>query len=128
MRRLLVLLALLSILIVPAPVAAAASRCSIDVAPSSGTPSGVYRITGTHFPVEPSGGSLEVRIDIRRLGSRDRTILFLFLVPGVTEFYVDYHEAFEGEPNEPLAAGRYRVTAETPHLRGCHAKDRFVVA
>jgi hypothetical protein len=128
MRRLFVLVALLSLLIIPAPVAGASNRCSIDVTPEVGTSTTTYRITGTDFPVLPPGRSLEVRIDIRLLGTRSGSILLLFLIPGVTEFYVDLNQAPEGEPGETLEPGRYLVRAETPHVRGCHTIDRFVVA
>jgi hypothetical protein len=129
MRRLVSAVAALALLagLAPGTVSAAARQCSIDVTPSTGGPTTIYRITGSNFPVSRDGGSVEVRIDIRRLGSREGAILFVFLVPGVTEFYVDYNTVEPGEPTTELAEGRYLVLAETAHLPGCHATDRFVV-
>lgn len=129
MRRLIALATVVAVLaLVPAPVMAARERCSIDVVPAAGGPTDTYRIIGSNFPLAPDGGSLEVRIDIHRVGSREGSILFLFLVPGGTEFYVDYNAAEPGEPSAPLAEGRYLVRADTPHVRGCHTTDRFVVS
>lgn len=127
MRRLASLFVLLVLVasLAPASVAAASpTHCSVDVSPSSGSGTDVYRISGTNIPL----GSAEVRIDIWRLGSRERSILFVSLVPGASTFYVDYNESFPGEPAEPLAAGRYRVIMQTAHGSGCRAKDLFVVA
>lgn len=58
------------------------------------------------IPSDPEGGSVEVRTDIRRVGSRDGTIIFALLVPGVTEFFVDYRQPFEGETLDPMTPGR----------------------
>jgi hypothetical protein len=130
MRRLALLLTVVAIAAVfPASVAAASDRCSINVTPASGVPTDIYRITATNVPVDPSGGSVEFRVDVRRLGTREGSIFFVHLLPGTTEFYIDLNLAAPGEPVEPLAEGRYLVTAETPHAGpGCHATDRFVVS
>ncbi len=129
MRRLTTLLATLMLLSVAgaSPVAAGRTRCSIDVTPSTGSGTTVYRISGSDFPVPPGSESLEVRIDIQRTGSREGSIIFAFLVPGVTDFYFDYNQSEAGEPTSVLTAGRYRVTATTPHLKGCRTMDRFLV-
>ncbi len=130
MRRLALVVALLLAVLVPNSVAAGSERCSLTISPSSGSPTDVYRMTVSNVPVD-AGGSVEVRIDIRRLGSREGSVIFAFLVPGATEFSVDYHELLEGEPLEPLIPGRYHVGVVTPHIRGadgCHAVGRFTVA
>lgn len=128
MRRIALLLATLALItIAPATASAATERCSIEVSPASGTSTDVYRVTATNFPVDPDGGSIEVRIDVRRLGTREGSIFFLLLVPGTTEFYLDINQVAPGEPVEPMAEGRYLVVAETAHLAGCLATDRFVV-
>ena len=129
MRRLIGLLATLTILTaMPAAVSAAESRCSIDVAPSAGGPTDLYRLTASGFPVDPNGGSVEVRIDVHRLGTREGSVYFLFLIPGTTEFYLDLNQLAPEEPVEPMVPGRYLVLAETSHLAGgCHAVDRLVV-
>lgn len=128
MRRLIPILAALLLLgAMPGAAAAAPSKCSIEVTPAAGEPTDVYRITATNFPVEPNGGSLEVRIDIKRLGTRTGSIYFLFLIPGITEFYLDLNLAAPGEPVEPIEPGRYLVLAQTAHIAGCHAVDLFVV-
>jgi hypothetical protein len=122
-----ILAAVLMLTLLPTPVAAA-ERCTIDVTPDQGSPTDVYRISVSDIPVDPNGGSVEVRIDVRRLGSREGSIFFVFLVPGVTDFFLDYNAAFPEEPPpDPLAEGRYLVSAQTPHVRGCHSTDRFVV-
>jgi hypothetical protein len=128
MRRLAwILSAALLVAVLPAPVAAA-GRCTIEVTPAQGTGTDLYRISGSNFPVDAAGGSIEVRIDVRRLGTREGSIIFAFLVPGATEFYVDYNEPLPEEPApDPLPAGRYLVIAQTPHLPGCTAVDQFVV-
>jgi hypothetical protein len=128
MRRFVLLLAVLTVLaIAPASVSAASERCSIEVSPAAGGPTDVYRVTATNFPVDPAGGSLEVRIDVRRLGTREGSIFFLFLVPGTTDFYLDINQVVPGDPVEPMQEGRYLVIAETAHLAGCHTTDGFVV-
>jgi hypothetical protein len=113
----------------PAAVGAASERCSIDVTPPSGESTDVYRLTATNVPVHPDGGSVEFRVDVHRLGTREGSIYFVFLVPGTTQFYLDLNQPAPGEPVEAMAEGRYLVTASTPHLAGgCHASDRFVVS
>ena len=64
---------------------------------------------------------------IRRVGSDERTILFVFLIPGGHRFYVDYPGSVPGEPTPPLAPGRYRVRYITPHLQGCFGVTSFRV-
>lgn len=129
MRRFAMLLAILMLLAAaPGSVAAAAERCSIEVTPAAGAPTDVYRVTASNFPVDPDGGSIEVRIDVRRLGTREGSIFFLFLVPGTTDFYLDINQVVPEEPVEPVAEGRYLVVAETAHHAGCVATDRFVVS
>ncbi len=118
MRRIALVLTLLLATLVPGSVAAASERCSMAISPSAGSPTDVYRIAVVGVPVDPQGGSIEVRIDVRRLGSRDRSIIFAFLIPGVTEFYVDYNQSFEGEPLNPLVPGRYpRQRLNAPYQR-----------
>ena len=128
MRRIALVLTLLLAMLVPGSVAAASERCSLTISPSAGSPTDVYRIAVAGVPIDPLGGSVEVRIDIRRLGSRDRSIIFAFLIPGVTAFYVDYNQSFESEPPNSLVPGRYLVSASTPHINGgCRAVGQFVV-
>ena len=129
MRRIISLIAALAILAaMPAVVSAAETRCSIEVTPSAGGPTDVYRVTASGIPVDPGGGSIEVRIDVHRLGTREGSIYYLFLMPGTTEFFLDLNQVAPEEPLEPMTPGRYLVLAETPHLAGgCHAVDRFVV-
>lgn len=132
MRRLALVFALLAAMLVPGSVAADAGRCSVTISPTSGTPTDVYRIAVSNVPVDPDGGSVEARIDIRLLGTRTGSVYFVFLIPGVTEFYVDHNSAPPEEPApEPLAAGRYQVEVVTPHLRGadaCHTVGQFTVS
>ena len=129
MRRFIPFLAALLILgALPGAAGAASKKCSIEVTPASGVPTDIYRVTASNFPVDPNGGGIEVRIDIKRLGTRTGSIFFLFLIPGVTEFYVDLNLPPPGEPAEPIEPGRYLVLAQTAHLAGCHAVDHFVVA
>lgn len=132
MRRVLLVLALIFGLMAPASVAAQSDRCSLEITPTAGSSTDVFRIRVWNVPVDPDGGSVEARIDIRRLGSREGSIIFAFLVPGVTEFYVDYNFAFPEEPPpDPLIPGRYHVRVTTPHLSGadaCHVVGQFQVA
>ena len=130
MRRIPLVLALVALgALFPSAASAAPERCSIDVSPSSGGPTDVYRLTATNVPVDAAGGSVEVRVDVRLLGTRTGSIYFVFLVPGTTEFYLDINQPVPGEPVEPLAEGRYLVTASTPHLHGgCRATEGFVVS
>jgi hypothetical protein len=104
----------------------ASTRCTVDVAPSLGSPTDVYRITVSNVPVIE--GSLEVRVDIRLLGTRTGSIYFAHLIPGVTEFFIDHNQAPPGEPAETLDPGRYLVRVTTPHLHGgCTTVGRFAV-
>jgi hypothetical protein len=130
MRRLIPLLAALSLLASIPSTVSASERCTIDVTPAAGGPTDVYRVTASNVPVDPAGGSIEVRIDVHRIGTREGSVYFLFLVPGTTEFYLDLNQPAPGDPVEPMTPGRYLVFAETPHLAGagCHAVDRFTVA
>jgi hypothetical protein len=131
MRHIALVLALLAALLAPASVAAGSDNCLLTISPTSGSPTNVYRLTVSNVPVDPNGGSVEARIDIRRLGTREGSVYFVFLIPGVTEFYVDHNYASPEEPApDPLAAGRYLVEVRTPHLSGptaCHAMGQFVV-
>lgn len=130
MRRIALLLALLLALVVPSATSAATTRCTVDISPAIGSTTGVYRITVSGVPVDPDGGSVEVRVDVKRLGSRDGSVYFAFLFPGTTQFYIDHNLGLPGEPpNDPLVPGRYRVFVSTPHIEGpCHTTDGFVVA
>lgn len=128
MRRFIPLLAALLMLgALPSVTAAASDRCSVDVTPASGGTNDIYRLTGSNFPVDPNGGGVEVRIDIKHLGTRSGSIYFVFLVPGATEFYVDLNEPPPGEPAMPMEPGRYLVLAETAHMAGCFDVDTFEV-
>ena len=129
MRRIALVFALLVVMLAPASASAAESRCSLTISPTSGAPTDAYRFTVSDVPVYSNGGSVEVRVDIRRLGTREGSIIFAFLIPGVTEFFVDYNVAPPGEPAEVLAPGRYLVDVSTPHIHGaCRAVGQFVVA
>jgi hypothetical protein len=131
MRRIALAVALLAALLAPGSVAAGSDTCSLAISPTEGSPTDVYRFTVTNVPVDPNGGSVEARIDIRRLGTREGSVYFVFLIPGITEFYVDHNLAPPEEPaSDPLATGRYLVEVRTPHLSGpsaCHAMGQFVV-
>ena len=131
MRRIALAIALLVTLLIPGSAMARSERCSIEISPSVGSPTDVYRIAVSNVPVDPEGFSVDVRTDIRRLGSRDGAIIFAFLVPGITAFFVDYHYAYPGEPPvDPLVPGRYQVSVTTPHISGaeaCHAVGQFAV-
>ena len=131
MRRIALVFALLAALLAPASVSAGSEKCSLRISPTSGSPTDVYRFTVANVPVYANGGSVEARIDIRRLGTREGSVYFVFLIPGVTEFYIDHNYAYPEEPApDPLATGRYLVEVTTPHLSGpdaCHAIGQFVV-
>jgi hypothetical protein len=131
MRRIALVIALLAVMLVPGPVAAASDRCSFTISPTSRSPTDVYRIAVSNVPVYDNGGSVEAQINIRRLGTREGSVYFVFLIPGVTEFYVDHNYAYPEEPApDPLAAGRYLVEVTTPHISGpetCHAVGQFIV-
>ena len=106
---------------------AARAQCTVNIAPSVGSPTDVYRIAVSGVPVVPDSG-IEVRVEIRLLGSRSETIYFAFLIPGATEFFIDHNQAEPGEPAEPLEPGRYLVRVTTPHIHGgCTAVGRFLV-
>ena len=131
MRRLALVVALLALLVVPGTAAAATHNCSLEVSPVAGSATDTYRIRVSNLPVNPEGWGIEVRLDVRKLGTREGSTYFVFLIPGVTEFYVDHNASAPGEPApDPLAAGRYRVFAETAHIggTGCHAVGQFIVA
>lgn len=132
MHRIALVVALLAAMLVPGTVAAGSGRCSFTISPTSGSPTDVYRIAVSNVPVYDNGGSIEARIDIRRLGTREGSVYFVFLIPGVTEFYVDHNYAYPEEPApDPLAAGRYLVEVTTPHVSGpdaCHAVGQFIVS
>jgi len=129
MRRIALIVALLSTLVVPGSVAARSERCSVAIAPSVGSPTDIYRITVSNVPVI-ADRSVEVRTDIRLLGTRTGAIIFAFLIPGASEFYVDYNAPLPDEPPTALAPGRYAVEVTTPHLSGsdaCHTVTQFEV-
>ena len=132
MRRIALIFALLTALLAPASVAAASDRCSLTITPTAGSPTDIYRLAVSNVPVADNGGSIEARIDIRRLGTREGSVYFVFLIPGVTEFYVDHNHSAPEEPAaDPLPAGRYLVEVVTPHLSGrdaCHAVRQFTVS
>lgn len=145
MRRISLLLCLVSILVVipssvsaasstaassTAAAASAAGTCSVRVVPPSGNGKTVFRIKGKHFPAAADGGALEVEIDITHPTRRDSdpspmTIMWLWLIPGGHRFYVDYNDPSAG--NQPLAPGRYLVYVETPHQAGCRTVATFTV-
>lgn len=130
MKRALVVLTLILVAtLAPAGVASATStRCSVSITPETGLSTDVYRIAVAGVPVGPNGGSVEVRLDIRLLGTRSGSVYFVFVVPGATEFYVDHNESLEGEPSEGLVPGRYLVQVTTPHIHGgCSTVGRFNV-
>lgn len=129
MTRFFTLFAMLALVLAlaPAGVAAGTARCSVSVDPAVGGPTDVYRIHVTNVPVDPDGGSVEFQLEIRRLGSREGSVYWVFLVPGVTEFYVDHNAPPPGEPPTELAPGRYLVSAHVSHDTGCYATARFVV-
>lgn len=128
MRRVALVVALVFSLLIPASVGAAGSdRCSVSISPKVALPTDIVTIQVSSVPVDPDGGSIEVEIHVRRLGTREGSIFWSFLVPGITEFFVNYNEAPPGEPaSVPLAAGRYQVDVST-HVRGCYAVGQFVV-
>lgn len=129
MRRFALSLALVASLLIPAAVSAAPAQCTVDISPSVGSPTDVYRIRVSNVPVVPGVG-IEVQINIKRLGTREGSVYFVFLLPEVTEFYVDHNLGLPGEPPpDPLVPGRYLALVATPHLRGgCSAVGSFVVA
>lgn len=127
MRRVALVAALVLSLLIPTSVVAAGSgRCSLSISPEIASPTDIVRLTISDVPVDSNGGSIEVEIHIRRLGTRDGSIIWAFLVPGTTEFFVNYNEAPPGEPSELLTPGRYQVDVST-HVRGCYTVGQFVV-
>jgi hypothetical protein len=95
----------------------------VSITPSVGEASDTYRITVSGLTPDP--GIQEVRVDVRLLGTRTGSIYFAFLIPNVSEFFIDHNS---GDPNEPLASGRYLVRVSTPHIHGadgCHTVGRF---
>lgn len=133
MRRFALALALVAALLAPASVAAGSGsgRCSVDISPDAGAPTDIYRITVTNVPVDPNGGSVEVRLIIKQLGTRSGSVYFASLIPGITEFYVDHNLAPPEEPATEIEPGRYLVDVSTPHIHGaggCHTIGQFVVS
>lgn len=127
MRRLALSLALVVSLLIPASASAASARCTVNISPSAGSPTDTYRITVSNVPVVP-GVSVEVRINIKRLGSREGSVYFVSVFPDLTAFYVDHNVSPPGEPSVPLVPGRYRALVTTPHIHGgCNATASFVV-
>lgn len=128
MRRIALSLALVASLLIPAAASAASARCTVDVTPSVESPTDVYRIVVSNVPVQ-LGRSVEVHVDVRLLGTRTGSIYFAFLIPDVTEFYIDHNLGLPGEPPpDPLTPGRYQVMVSTPHIHGgCNAIGGFVV-
>jgi len=133
-RRLLLLVALsatiLATLGMPAAVAAAPARCAVSISPSVGSPTDAFRISVTNVPVDPDG-VIEADVIVKNASDRSTTFYFAWLIPGVTEFYIDHNYVYEGEEQTYLAPGRYTVTVETPQVVGptaCHAIGWFTVA
>lgn len=94
-----------------------------SINPEVGSRTSTYRITVSNLPVEPNDGFLEVRVDVRGLRTHTGTIFFAFVVPGETQFSIDYNE-----PEGGLARDRYLVHVRTPHIHGaCAAVGRFRV-
>lgn len=129
MRRILLTLALVASLVIPATASAATKKCTVDISPSVGSPTDVYRITVSGVPLAPEGFGVEVRAHIKLLGTRTGSVYFAFLMPGITEFFIDHNLGLPGEPPpDPLAPGRYLVMVTTPHIHGaCMAVGMFVV-
>ena len=126
MRRivLLVLLVLVASFASTGVVSAATSRCTVDIDPSVGSVTDTYRITVSGLTPDP--GFLEVRVDVRLLGTRSGSIYFAFLVPNTSVFFIDH----TGDPVQPLEPGRYLVRVSTPHVHGaagCHATGMFKI-
>jgi hypothetical protein len=126
MRRfvLLVVLVLTASFASTGVVSAATSRCTVSIDPSVGSPTDTYRITVTGLTPDP--GILEVRVDVRLLGTRSGSIYLAFLIPNTSVFYIDH----AGDPEQPLESGRYLVRVSTPHVNGaagCHTTGTFAV-
>ncbi len=127
MRRIAITLALIASLLLPATASAATRRCTVSISPAAGSTTDVYRILVTNVPVVP-GTSVEVRVQVKQLGTRGGSMYFAHLIPEITEFYIDHLLSWEEVPvPDPLLAGRYLVLVSTPHLHGgCFATGRFV--
>jgi len=71
MRRTLTILVLVLVATLAAAGAASAApaQCTVNIAPSVGSPTDVYRIAVSGVPVVPDTG-IEVRVEIRQLGTR----------------------------------------------------------
>src|SRR5215203_4130422 len=128
MRRVLLSLSLVLTALVPAPVLAA-ERCTLSISPAVVAPDDAVDLFVTGVPVAPGGGAVEVGVDVRRLGTHEGSVDFVFLWPGVTEFSLKLHHDYSGEsPLPPMEPGRYLVRVTTPHLHGgCHATGMFRV-
>ena len=127
MRRvvLLIVLVLTASFATTGVVAAAANRCTVTVAPNVGSPTDTYRITVSGLTPDPD--ILEVRVDVRLLGTRSGSIYLAFLIPNTDVFFIDH--AAE-DPTQPLESGRYLVRVSTPHVNGaagCHTAGLFRV-
>ena len=110
----------------PPDAAGARARCGISVTPRVGTADGAYELRGWS-----PRGTRKVAITITRVA--DTTAprsprLWVFLARGHTSWRgVFFHKA-EHEPLEPLAAGRYEVTARSEgSRRPCVARTSFEV-
>src|SRR5688572_16931454 len=119
MRRtvFLVLLVLTASFASAGAVSAATSRCTVDIDPRIGSPTDTYRITVSDLTADP--GILEVRVDVRLLGTRTGSIYLAFLFPNTSVFYIDH----TADPEQPFEPGRYLVRVSTPHVNGaagCH--------
>lgn len=128
MRRFALSLALVASLLVPTAASAASGRCTVTISPEVGSPTDTYRILVSNVPVVP-WTSVEVRVQIKRLGTREGSIYFASLIPEITEFYIDHNLSWPEEPPpDPLIPGRYLVLVTTPHMHGgCNAAGGFVV-
>jgi hypothetical protein len=127
MRRILLLLVLvLAASLASTGVASgASSRCNVTIDPSVGFATDTYRITVSNLTPDP--GILEVRVDVRLLGTRSGSIYFAFLIPNTSVFFID-HTA--DDPSQPFESGRYLVRVITPHVHGaagCHTVGRFQI-
>ena len=102
------------------------TKCGVTVTPRVGKPDGAYELRGWS-----PRGTRKVAITITRV--EDTTAprsprLWVFLARGHTSWRgVFFHKA-EHEPLEPLAAGRYEVTARSEgSRRPCVARTSFEV-
>lgn len=102
---------------------AASSRCTVSIDPGVGSATDNYRITVSNLT--PDSGILEVRVDVRLLGTRSGSIYLAFLIPNTSVFFIDH--AAE-DPSQPFESGRYLVRVSTPHVNGaagCHTVGLF---